>query len=388
MNIYDLINMKKDILINGYSTLSTLEESYECDPEEEYLNTICENFDLLLENANLQLFHYGSEEYIYEVLEENEYWDITEEGVVSSVGEGIKKIVESILSLIKKIFSFIGNLFSKIFSIFDRGSSEMDKVDKTIEEFNEKYYKAIRKKKDKKRAHEKRDLYGHDMNAKVNPKLNGPQSLDSLYNTFGKEIKIKCPLYKFPERNAYFKYRDIFEEAYLTLGSSSKLATKNVLIDVQNKIMQKLGCDNINNIRQTLIECANKTFMRNYKDSNPFDRETKISEIPLQFIKYYSYNADELKKLVKQKQENFAQTLEEIEEDINRVKKVFCGERDNSKDKTLTKELTVSLTFLRRLTSDFTMFHKTYLTNVTRVCTTSIRICKILTKQLFVKNEN
>ena len=72
MNIYDLINMKKDILINGYSTLSTLEESYECDPEEEYLNTICENFDLLLENANLQLFHYGSEEYIYDILEANE----------------------------------------------------------------------------------------------------------------------------------------------------------------------------------------------------------------------------------------------------------------------------------------------------------------------------
>ena len=36
-------NMKKDILINGYSTLSTLEESYDCiesSPEEEYLNTI------------------------------------------------------------------------------------------------------------------------------------------------------------------------------------------------------------------------------------------------------------------------------------------------------------------------------------------------------------
>ena len=80
MNIYDLINMKKDILINGYSTLEESYEYIEYDPEEEYLNTICENFDLSLENANLQLFHYGSEEYIYDILEENEYWDITEEG--------------------------------------------------------------------------------------------------------------------------------------------------------------------------------------------------------------------------------------------------------------------------------------------------------------------
>ena len=115
--------MKKDFFINGYSTL---EESYECiesSPEEEYLNTICENFDLSLENANLQLFHYGSEEYIYEVLEENEYWDITEEGVISAIGEGIKKIINAIISLIKKIISFIGNLFSKVLSIFDRNKS-------------------------------------------------------------------------------------------------------------------------------------------------------------------------------------------------------------------------------------------------------------------------
>ena len=34
MNIYDFINMKKDILINGYSTLEESYDYIENDPEE------------------------------------------------------------------------------------------------------------------------------------------------------------------------------------------------------------------------------------------------------------------------------------------------------------------------------------------------------------------
>lgn len=508
MNIYDLINMKKDIFINGYSTL---EESYDCiesSPEEEYLNTICENFDLSLENANLQLFHYGSEEYIYEVLEENEYWDITEEGVISAIGEGIKKIIEGILNLIKKIFSFIGNLVSKVLGIFDRGSSEMDKVDKTIEKYNETIkkipeesnkkmseksddildkvsdevknktdeilckaldeiekgakdklkkeedlnnrklearkkqielkrrmleYKKKRKeehdrlinmkngakwdgqmnpservKKERKkqakieRAHEKRELYGHDMNAKFNPNLNGPQSLDSLYNHFGKDIKVKCAILKTPEQGVYGTYGEVFEYGVDRLLSYSKLDSKNAITHLEKmkqQVLKLAKIDSIDKLRQKMIQDANKAFVKNYEDNNPFDRETKVSEIPLQVIKWYAYNAEDLKGRIKGIDDNFKNDLKYAEEDFKKIEKKYCNDEYKNKYENAKKndkgvnmvspeDLKKLLTFARGIINDYTIFHKRYVMNVTRAYTTSIKICKILTKQLFVKNEN
>ena len=106
MDIFNLINMKKDMLLGNYSYV---DESYEeiYDYQNDYIDTISENFDLALENANMQLFQCGTDDYIYNLLEENEYWDITEESVIESVGSGIKKIIDAIISLIKKIGSLI-----------------------------------------------------------------------------------------------------------------------------------------------------------------------------------------------------------------------------------------------------------------------------------------
>lgn len=90
MDIFNLINMKKDMLLGNYSYV---DESYEdiYDYQNDYIDAISENFDLALENANMQLFQCGTDDYIYNLLEENEYWDITEESVIESVGSGIKK---------------------------------------------------------------------------------------------------------------------------------------------------------------------------------------------------------------------------------------------------------------------------------------------------------
>ena len=70
MDIFNLINMKKDMLLGNYSYV---DESYEeiYDYQNDYIDTISENFDLALENANMQLFHCGRDDYIYNLFD---YW--------------------------------------------------------------------------------------------------------------------------------------------------------------------------------------------------------------------------------------------------------------------------------------------------------------------------
>ena len=264
--------------------------------------------------------------------------------------------------------------------------------------------KKKRKKEAKiKRAHEKRELYGHDMNAKINPNLNGPQSLDSLYNTFGKEIKVKCAILKTPEQGVYGTYGEVFEYGVDRLLSfSCKLEVKDAIKHLENmkqQVLKLAKIDSIDRLKQKMILDANKTFVKNYEDNKPFDRETKISEIPLQVIKWYAYNAEDLKGRIKNIDDNFKNDLKYAEEDIKKIEKKYCNdeyknkyENAKKKDKEVNmaspEDLKKVLIFARGIMNDYTIFHKTYVMNVTRAYTTSIKICKILTKQLFVKNEN
>ena len=61
---------------------------------------------------------------------------------------------------------------------------------------------------------------------------------------------------------------------------------------------------------------------------------------------------------------------------------------DNEVNMVSPEDLKKVLTFARGIINDYTIFHKRYVMNVTRAYTTSIKICKMLTNQLFVKNEN
>ena len=436
MNIYDLINMKKDILINGYTTLSTLEESYECDPEEEYLNTICENFDLSLENANLQLFHYGSEEYIYEVLEENEYWDITEEGVVSAIGEGIKKIINAIISLIKKIISFIGNLFRKIASIFDRNKSEMDELDRCIDEYNKavkeifgdierdirrdanKLGKEINKMQrineirhtnpyehsDEENDMDNRVNYNHNQNAKFDLSL-GPQSLDSLYNHFGKEIKIKSPIYYLPENRGdmesfaeengkdidgvYMQIKralDIHHTGGLSDEEKNEInETHQYLVKVKEDKMQEYGLTSENQIPNAYKLQARAQFIRNYKDEKW--SEITINKIPLQHIKYYAYNADDLRERMKDMRMEADKIFNENEDRMNSLKTSI--DREKNMDPKVSSTIKEIIRYMHILINGLSIYVKEYVRCGLGAVNTSVSICKRLTKKLYkIQNDS
>ena len=434
MNIYDLINMKKDILINGYSTLSTLEESYDCiesSPEEEYLNTICENFDLSLENANLQLFHYGSEEYIYEVLEENEYWDITEEGVISAIGEGIKKIINAIISLIRKIVHFIANLFRKIASIFDRNKSEMDEVDRCIDEYNKavkeifgdierdirrdanKLGKEINKMKrideirhtnpyeltDEEDEMDNRVLYNHNQNAKFDLSL-GPQSLDSLYNRFGKEIKIKSPIYYLNENKG--SYMEVFAEEkgkdidgvymkikrVLDIHHTGGLSNEEIneikelhqnLINGKEDLMRNLEVTSEKEIPNGNKLMARAEFIRNYKDEKW--GEITINKIPLQHIKYYAYNADSIRERLKDLKTEADKIFNENEDRMNSLK--ISIEREKNMDSTVSSSIKEMIRYMHILINGLGVYVKEYVKCGLGAVNTSVSICKRLTKKLY-----
>ena len=148
-----------------------------------------------------------------------------------------------------------------------------------------------------------------------------------------------------------------------------------------------------------MLQDANKAFVKNYEDSNPFDRDTKISEIPLQVIKWYAYNTEDLKRRVNSIEKIFKNDLKDAEDNIKKIEEKYCGEKykneyedikKNNKDTEMSspEEVKKRLIFVRSLINDYTAFHNIYVKNVTRAYTTSIKICKMLTKQLFVKNEN
>ena len=70
-------------------------------------------------------------------------------------------------------------------------------------------------------------------------------------------------------------------------------------------------------------------------------------------------------------------------------------ENENVKNKSFDKKSIDSpedikklLILFRGTLNDYTVFYKTFISNATHAYTTSIKICKMLTKQLFVKNEN
>lgn len=486
MDIFNLINMKKDMLLGNYTYV---DESYKDESyiyEENYINMISENFDLALENANLQLFQCGSDEYIYNLLEENEYWDITEEGVISSIGEGIKKIINSILSLIKKIGTFISNMFKKIIGIFDKGSSEMDKVDKSIKEYNdsinngndiqkekgnkyiepetvkksrEKYESNMKKenkpikvpyKEDKElkeklawadkvfkennekekaqhnerkrkskeyrernenkiaQAHQKNAKYGHNMNAKFDYSLGPNQSLDSLYNKFAKDIKVKSALYKIPDKQAY-------EHNNVCLMNTGALAVsvmgakpKGSYEGYKKRVLNDFKCNSIEEVKKAAIKNAYAAFIKNYQDENPFARVTKISEVPLQVIKWYAYNGDEMKKQLSKLDEEYKKELKEQEADLKRLQNFYGGEKyereynslkaaddtkryltKNDKDnyKSDTKlppeEAKKLLTLSRTLLNDFAVFHKTYTQSATYAHIHCVNMCKMLRNKLY-----
>lgn len=189
--------------------------------------------------------------------------------------------------------------------------------------YNEKEMKKRLKNYRIERAHKKRDLYGHDMNAKINPKLNGPQSLDSLYNHFSKEIKVKCGLIKLPNdaEKTYSKYTSMIQSITLFLPNGDKIGKDKESETIKNLIIRDGGVDSINQLKQKMIQDANKTFVKNYEDNKPFDRETKISEIPLQVIKWYAYNADDLKEQVKKRDNSFEKMMNIITAGIRRLEK-------------------------------------------------------------------
>ena len=168
---------------------------------------------------------------------------------------------------------------------------------------------------------------------------------------------------------------------------------------MKQQVLKLAKIDSIDKLRQKMIQDANKAFVKNYEDNNPFDRETKVSEIPLQVIKWYAYNAEDLKERIKGIDDNFKNDLKYAEEDFKKIEKKYCNDEYKNKYENAKKndkgvnmvspeDLKKLLTFARGIINDYTIFHKRYVMNVTRAYTTSIKICKTLTKQLFVKNEN
>ena len=156
------------------------------------------------------------------------------------------------------------------------------------------------------------------------------------------------------------------------------------ILDTKHELILKYGeVDSIDQLKQKMIQNANKTFVKNYEDNKPFDRETKISEIPLQVIKWYAYNADDLKKQINIADKVFKAEIEDLECNIKELEI-----NSNKSDTTNQEGIKKVLIFVRSILNDYGIFHKTYISNATRAYTTSVKICKTLTKQLFVKNEN
>lgn len=501
MDIYDLINMKKDMFINQHSLENiNNDDSYQCESsdtlENEYISTLSENFELLLENVNLKLFRYSSEDYIYDLLEESECWDITEEGVIGAVADGIKKIISAIISLIGKILQFIGSIFSKILSVFDRGSSEMDKVDKTLNEYNDAVKKAnnvgidtqekVRKKideierkydffnedkrkarseeikqkadadfkkeiskikaegeakkkelndkikKDKEelenakkeqervmrekiekakqefeknkeeeerkkeaeqrikkartdKARDKAATYGHNKNSKFDLSL-GPQSLDSLYNKFGSEIKVKYPIYKLPDskkadqiRNYSLSYWETPIDYHIYRKDYSN-PNRNMYEERLNKVLNYIKCNNIQEVNTRYKQIAREIFIKD--DDNT---EKSINKIPLEIIKYYSVKSNDIKAKLSTYKDVSERKLADKQKSLKSLengyeKGEYEGKVLNSAEK---KELAKGLSLMRTFINAFGTFLSELFRTGVYATTNCINICKLLTKKLY-----
>ena len=405
MDIFNLINKKKDMLLGNYSYV---DESYEeiYDYQNDYIDTISENFDLALENANMQLFQCGTDDYIYNLLEENEYWDITEESVIESIGSGIKKIIDAIISLIKKIRSFISALFNKISGLFKKSNNEMEKVNSDIDTYN----KAVsgQKNNNKNDSIIKNDNNNKNDNESEMDKVKkrrmydvynyslGPnQSLNTLYNRFGKEIKIVSPIYKKADMGVYdFWLNGLYDRGMKRLiyeVEENNVTMKNASV-LSSNVAKSLKYNTMDDVRKNIRNEAYKGFMENYKDEQPFSKKITISDIPFDVINWYANNSDELKNKVDKINNAYQKDLNNTQARLEKLNSKYAQgnkpKRYTQASKNNSNNVNGILSLIRSNLNTFATFHKTFVMTATRAKLTNVNICKMLRNRIYAKTMN
>lgn len=405
MDIFNLINMKKDMLLGNYSYV---DESYEeiYDYQNDYIDTISENFDLALENANMQLFQCGTDDYIYNLLEENEYWDITEESVIESVGSGIKKIIDAIISLIKKIGSFISGLFNKITGLFKKSNDEMEKVNNDIAAYN----KAVSGQKNnnkndniiKNDNNNKNDIES-EMNKEMKRKkydiynysLGPNQSLNTLYNRFGKEIKIISPIYKKADMGVYdFWLNGLYDRGMKRLiyeVEENNITMKNASV-LSSNIAKSLKYNTMDDVKKNIKNEAYKGFMENYKDQQPFSKKISISDIPFDVINWYANNSDELKSKVDKINNAYKKDLNNTQARLEKLNSKYAQgnkpKQYTQANKNNSNNVNGILSLIRSNLNTFAIFHKTFVMTATRAKLANVNMCKMLRNRIYAKTMN
>ena len=411
MDIFNLINMKKDMLLGNYSYV---DESYEeiYDYQNDYIDTISENFDLALENANMQLFQCGTDDYIYNLVEENEYWDITEESVIESVGSGIKKIIDAIISLIKKIGSFISELFNKITGLFKKSNNEMEKVNNDIAAYN----KAVSGQKNNnkndnnnknnyitKNGNESKNDNESEMNKEIKRKkydiynysLGPNQSLNTLYNRFGREIKIISPIYKKADMGVYdFWLNGLYDRGMKRLiyeVEENNISMKNASV-ISSNVAKSLKYNTMDDVRKNIKNEAYKGFMENYKDDQPFSKKITISDIPFDVINWYAINSDELKNKVDKLNNAYRKDLNNTQARLEKLNSKYAQgnkpKQYTQASKNNSNNVNGILSLIRSNLNTFATFHKTFVMTATRAKLTNVNICKMLRNRIYAKTMN
>ena len=240
--------------------------------------------------------------------------------------------------------------------------------------------------------------YNHNQNAKFDLSL-GPQSLDSLYNRFGKEIKIKSPIYYLPENRGDMEsfaeengknIDDVYMQIKraLDIHHTGGLSDEEIneikelhqnLINGKEDLMRDFEVTSEKEIPKGFKLMARAEFVRNYKDEKW--SEITINKIPLQHIKFYAYNADYLRERMKDMRMEADKIFNENEDRMNSLK--ISIDREKNMDPKVSTTIKEIIRYMHILINGFGIYVKEYVKCGLGAVNTSVSICKRLTKKLY-----